>query len=456
MGLALCQCDGSRRSRCLDVHSAAKASQPVQLRPRCKGSGSASETNWQRGTLLRMRWFLPLLAGSSAVVVSEAADSATADSAPLARRDAYSFALPMQPELMDNSDLPPRPHPRHYPHRTSFVRAEPAEKAAAPQEASSAREGDVRKLEAAAAHVSAPRRIHIDLDMQATAAGAVVHAVPRASLTGAGASDSSRGGGSELVEADGKNVTVLGSPPEEHKKEEQVAVISSWVLIHVMGNHTGALQEPELSKFALGLRDAVADALEVCRPSVGVADIRAINIDLVEPEPPRRHVQHPSLVQNWQRIVRSDDQGQERWINHVNVTQMKAVYEVRVLPDMRMAEMEIARRIDRFQIYGKFSELGRLLSRSFGRSDRNMDGVVLDDVGYASRHVFWRPPLSPSELEDCTEEVMLRDTRQLHQYVVALSLVLVAFITCAGSAVFTIKHPSIVPSRLNPLAQDRQ
>lgn len=247
------------------------------------------------------------------------------------------------------------------------------------------------------------------------------------------------------------NVTIVDSNSVPRSQEERVSVVSSWVLVHVMGNHTSALKEPELSKLVLSMRDAVADSLEVCRPCVGIVDIRAINIDLVEPDPPRRRLTHVSLVQHWQRMMRNDEQ----FISHVNVTQIKAVYEVRIFDQMRYSDNDVARRIDRFQIYGKFSELARLLVRSFARNDKGgMEGVVLDDVGYASRHMLWRPPILAADMQDCVEEVMLHDTRQVHQYVVALSLVLVAFITCAGSAVFTIKHPSIVPSRLNPLVSN--
>merc|ERR1719502_354835 len=142
----------------------------------------------------------------------------------------------------------------------------------------------------------------------------------------------------------------------------------------------------------------------------------------------------------------------DRERSHVNVTQIKAVYEVRIFKEMKTTDAEVGRRIDRFQIYSKFSDLNRLLGRSLSQVDgRSMDGVMLDDVGYASHHQLTRPPLSSGELADCVEEVSLHDARQLHQFIVAMSLIMVALITCAGSTVFTIKHASSVPSRMNPL-----
>merc|ERR1719456_1425181 len=69
---------------------------------------------------------------------------------------------------------------------------------------------------------------------------------------------------------------------KDKNNSNQVSVISSWVLFHMPGNHTDSLQQPTLPKLVGGLRDAVADALEVCRSSLGIVDMRAINIDVVD------------------------------------------------------------------------------------------------------------------------------------------------------------------------------
>jgi len=246
---------------------------------------------------------------------------------------------------------------------------------------------------------------------------------------------------------------------EEHK---QVNVVSSWVLFHMPGNHTDSLKKPTLPKLVGGLRDAIADALEVCRSSVGIVDMRAINIDVIDKydnmmEDSKKDssdddggvlLEHAAKWGQSRSILRSEDQEK----SHVNVTQIKAVYEVRMFEEMRTSDPEVGRRVDKFQIYSKFSDLNRLLSRSLAAVD-GMDNVMLDDVGYASRHNLLRPALTHDDLMDCAEEVMLHDARQIHQFIVAVSLLMVALITCAGSTVFTIKHASSVPSRMNPLVQ---
>mmetsp|Transcript_44770 Transcript_44770/g.140310 ORF Transcript_44770/g.140310 Transcript_44770/m.140310 type:complete len:125 (-) Transcript_44770:21-395(-) len=118
---------------------------------------------------------------------------------------------------------------------------------------------------------------------------------------------------------------------------------------------------------------------------------------------------------------------------------------------MRTNESEVARRIDDLQVYGRFSEFNRLLGRAMARG--SSEGILLDDLGYGSRCVQDGPQLSRGELAGCAEEETLRDARRTHQYVVALAMVLLVLTTCVGSAVFTIKHPSVVPSRMNPLTR---
>mmetsp|Transcript_25196 Transcript_25196/g.70229 ORF Transcript_25196/g.70229 Transcript_25196/m.70229 type:complete len:342 (+) Transcript_25196:242-1267(+) len=246
------------------------------------------------------------------------------------------------------------------------------------------------------------------------------------------------------------------STETEPMPEELVSVVTGWVLLHVKGNRTGALKELELPKVVMGFRNAIADSLEICRPSVGIADLRAINIRLMrvdreDTSSRRRHFHFGSFSQMWPRWMqgRSEDADSEK---DVSVTQIKAVYEVRMLKQFPMQAVDVARRIDRLQIYSRFNEFARLLVRSFdGIDSKLMEGVTLDDVGFASRHALMRQPLMAEEVEDCGAEMLLHDARRTHQLVVVISLVIVALITCAGSAVITLKNPSVVPSRLNPL-----
>merc|ERR1719408_808487 len=87
-----------------------------------------------------------------------------------------------------------------------------------------------------------------------------------------------------IVDAREKDPNGAGSVMDmkDNPKAKPVSVVSSWVLFHMPGNHTDSLQQPTLPKLVGGLRDAVADALEVCRSAVGIVDMRAINIDVID------------------------------------------------------------------------------------------------------------------------------------------------------------------------------
>ncbi|CAK9104249.1 unnamed protein product [Durusdinium trenchii] len=139
--------------------------------------------------------------------------------------------------------------------------------------------------------------------------------------------------------------------------------------------------------------------------------------------------------------------------HRVNFTRVKASYEVRIFPEMRVSSKEMVQRIDRLQIFSRFADLNHLLVRSLIHRfrDKPAEGAMLDDVGYGRREVKPRPVLPALQLADCMEEGFLQDAREAHQYVIALCCVLVLFITCAGSAIFSLKQPSVVPSRSNPL-----
>lgn len=242
---------------------------------------------------------------------------------------------------------------------------------------------------------------------------------------------------------------------------EPTVVFSSWTLLALL--YDGHLQQHQFMNLATGLKSALADSLEVCRSAVRVIDMNAVNVDfIVDPLPPPkqdRRPDHPaSLVHRIRQLIRSDSPSRrEHPLQHVNMTQVKASYEVRIFREIRVSEAEVARRIDRLQMYSRFSELNRLLTRALATSDPIFsDSVMLDDIGYASRHLVSRPALTKGQVGDCIEEGELSDARQRHQYAVAASLLLVVLITCAGSAVFTIKSPSLVPSRMNPLGSQQQ
>lgn len=133
----------------------------------------------------------------------------------------------------------------------------------------------------------------------------------------------------------------------------------------------------------------------------------------------------------------------------MNVTQIKVVYEIHLLKEMRESDAITARRVDGLQVYSRFTELNRAVGHRMVLA--GMEGAMVDDVGYASRRVVQRPPLSNLELAACVEEGLLHDARQMHSYVIGASLLMILLITCVGSTIFGIKYPSHVPGRMNPL-----
>lgn len=261
---------------------------------------------------------------------------------------------------------------------------------------------------------------------------------------------------------------VVGTDWKSHEKSagqpEMATVITSWVLFHMPGNHTAALTQPALPQLVSGLRNALADALMLCRPSVGIIDMRAVNIEVIEPRPWGKEESFgASMLERTKRVMRLDQEehhkdarqrlnGEARTGDRINVTQVKAAYEVRIFSEMRSKTAEVAVRVDKLQLYTHFSELNRHLGHSLASMDKYpLENVMLDDIGYAARHELKRPPIVFDSAADCVEEGLLADSRIIHQYVMAFSLTLVGLTTCAGSTVFTIKHASGVPSRLNPL-----
>lgn len=235
-------------------------------------------------------------------------------------------------------------------------------------------------------------------------------------------------------------------------QDHAATVISGWMLLHMLGNHSSSMRHPKLPWLVTSLRNAIADCLGVCRPAVGIVDIRAVSVDIVDPwGMPYDQKDRLTLVQqSSRRVMRNKHGAMYSRGMHENVTQFRAVYEVRIFDEMDTDDAEVARRVDQLQIYGKYAEFNRMLQHSFVVAGAE-DSVMLDDVGYANRRVLLRPPMRTGDVSDCAEEVLLKDARLTHQYVVALSFLLIMCIACAGSAVFTIKQPSVVPSRLNSL-----
>lgn len=256
----------------------------------------------------------------------------------------------------------------------------------------------------------------------------------------------------------------------------QTTVVSSWVLVGMMGNFGVPLADSEKPWIIRGIRDAVADSLEVCRSSVTLVDVRGLNVvPFSTLSAPGATTMSPATA------IRSDDsalggsmgalsvlksmlsrRSAIKAKNHgrdpfesMNITRIRATYEVRIFPAMRATVPQVARKVDLLQSYSRFNDLSRMVATTLAASAGPVKGdsisVVLDDLGYGSVHYLDRGDMSTDDLEDCIEEGRLYDARNVHKYVVALSMILIIMTTCAGSSVFAMKQPNIVPSRINPL-----
>jgi len=244
---------------------------------------------------------------------------------------------------------------------------------------------------------------------------------------------------------------------------EHVVLVSSWLVMTFMGSHGDLTSKSQLRQLTNCVRTALSEALQVCRASVHVTDMSVKGGDdslvemLQDGWRPNWHRQHHyfteegggyKLAQMMRRGHAADA------FRQMNFTRVKASYEVRVFPEMRVTSKDVVQRIDRLQIFSRFADLNHLLVRSLAHRSahaRPAEGVMLDDIGYGLREVKPRMALPAVELADCMEEGLLSDAREVHQYVIGLCCVLVLLITCAGSAIFSLKQPSLVPSRTNPL-----
>jgi len=249
-------------------------------------------------------------------------------------------------------------------------------------------------------------------------------------------------------------------------------VISSWLVMTLVGSGwpEGTLGQKEFENLAESVRTALAEILVICRAAVHVTDLsfKEGDTSLMEALEARSHKVKPhSHIQNLMakeemrapsaklaQLLRRTSHISADAFRKMNFTRLKTSYEIRVFPEMRVASKEVVSRIDRLQIFSRFADLNHVIGRNLihrANLVQPAEGVMLDDVGYAVREVKQRSDMSTGQLTDCMEEGLLQDAREVHQYVIALSCVLVLLITCAGSAIFSLKQPSIVPSRMNPL-----
>eukprot|EP00933_Yihiella_yeosuensis_P038973 TRINITY_DN32924_c0_g1_i1.p1 TRINITY_DN32924_c0_g1~~TRINITY_DN32924_c0_g1_i1.p1 ORF type:complete len:397 (+),score=56.65 TRINITY_DN32924_c0_g1_i1:154-1344(+) len=263
------------------------------------------------------------------------------------------------------------------------------------------------------------------------------------------------------------DVSASESVLEKNRHNDKVAdsssakVVSSWLSLTFIGAPGGMLKKKDFPWLVRGIQNALASQLELCGAAVRVVDVARISHGVIED--PMSH--KTSGMTNFGLVEKlSQYTGLMRRAAHKhalsvqkdsNYTRMKAFYEVRVFAAMRASSEEVTKKINRLQIYSQFADLSHQLALSLGRRPKSTgtESILLDDVGYADVHprTSSRADLLASELADCTEEGLLQDARDMHQYVMGVACILVILITCAGSAVFALKQPSMVPGRTNPL-----
>lgn len=279
--------------------------------------------------------------------------------------------------------------------------------------------------------------------------------------------------GSSKVSASSSSDGVAGATSESTAGSS--VVVSSWILLTLTGSDPAPeKQKTRLDSLAAAIRTALAEALNVCRASVHVTDMSTKDSDSSFLEV----LEETQRISPWRKKMWRDHQlhrSKPVWDGHnlakmavlmrranhfdiesfsqENFTHLKASYEIRIFPDMRVPAKGVTSSIDRLQMFSRFAELNHLLVRNIlhGQSETLATSVVLDDVGYAEREAAARSPLSALQMADCIEDGLLQDAREVHQYIIAFCCMLVLLITCAGSAIFSLKQPSLVPSRTNPL-----
>jgi len=236
-------------------------------------------------------------------------------------------------------------------------------------------------------------------------------------------------------------------------------VVSSWVVISVYSRGAEPLDKSVMPALTAGVRGALADALEVCRPSVSVHGLRSSafgggisDVSLISTGQ-RQAQRAASLADRAEKIVR------RAYVNDAmhpttRFSQVEVTYEVRIDESIGASDAEIAHRIDSLQLYSKFADLNLLLLRWLDGTPAPQ-GILelgLSDLGYANKRKEVRQVFSAEQISSCMEEGMLRRAKQNHQYVIMSALAMSVLIACVGSLVFAVKVPSHIPSRMNPLS----
>lgn len=216
--------------------------------------------------------------------------------------------------------------------------------------------------------------------------------------------------------------------------------VSSWMLFHISRQHASEFKGP-LSRGTLVARNALADALGLCRPAIRVTDARAFDIGSFE----RVLVQVNHNSHELQR-------GPSHYSDIFSVVEVRLAVEIPVFSALNLNTTDLEARVNHLQIFSSFADLDLLLSYALREIGIGEDSG-LDDVGRARVHQVEPNDIAgivtDDEVADCLAEDELRSARSHHHLVMVLSFILVGLITCTGIALFTVQRAVVIRGRVH-------
>lgn len=228
--------------------------------------------------------------------------------------------------------------------------------------------------------------------------------------------------------------------------EGAVVVVQSWVLFHVMRDYATLFAGP-LDKGSVAVQNALADALDLCRPAVRVTDARAFDIGNFE-----RVLMQFGTRGTLQR--REAPAPPLRYAEVFKLIEVRLSFVIPVFPTMGYNASQVNDRIEHLQSFASFADLDLLLASAL-RDIGAGSGAGLDDIGEGEiHHATDNAPytrITADEVADCLAEDELRLARHHHHIVMVLCFALLALITCAGVALFTAQRSVVVRNRLHAL-----
>lgn len=227
--------------------------------------------------------------------------------------------------------------------------------------------------------------------------------------------------------------------------ERAVVVVQSWVLFHVMRDHASYFGAP-MDKGSIAVQNAIADALDLCRPAVRVTDARAFDIGNFE----RVLMQFGTHG----TLQRRESIAPPRYAEVFKLIEVRLSFSIPIFTSMGYNASQVNARVDHLQSFAAFADLDLLLASAL-RDVGAGNGAGLDDIGEGEiHHASDDGPftsITADEVADCLAEDDLRLARHHHHIVMVLSFALLALITCAGVALFTAQRSVVVRNRLQAL-----